>query len=287
MKLMKARISTTKVDLHNECMDLSALECMVEQANKDYIPVGIEHDPRHAPGGRIRKAWLEELGVGDYGVMAEIEYFESGDSIPFEDSGRRMPIHEYRDGKIHLEVDRSYDNEPARQVISELKHSVDLVLEYEDKKAIEPISILGIGIGAFLLGEIASGFLNKIGSDAWDLLKRHLGRLLEARKVPSSGYLVSLRFTVDVEDHPVEIQVLLESADIRDVATFFERELPQLDALARKYVTVRPRVRALVVDRTAKGLAVRYAIREDAVPLFPVERLSSESRRGDGRIPRC
>ena len=49
------------------------------------------------------------------------------------------------------------------------------------KKAFEPISILVVGIGGFVLGSIASGFVGKVGSDAYDGLKHRLVDLYSGR----------------------------------------------------------------------------------------------------------
>lgn len=53
MKYHKAITLTTHVDRHGDHFTREALVSMVDQIDKHYIPVNIEHDPRIPPQGRV------------------------------------------------------------------------------------------------------------------------------------------------------------------------------------------------------------------------------------------
>ncbi len=89
MKKVSAILATTHVDRHNEAFAVSALEGMVESLNRSYLPVGVEHDPRVPPIGRVISAEVRKRDDGEFEVAAEIEMFEPGDRVSFVEEGVR------------------------------------------------------------------------------------------------------------------------------------------------------------------------------------------------------
>jgi len=84
------RMITSHVDKHSEKMALSALEDLVDLVNKQYTPMGIEHDPRIPPVGRVLSAHIEELEDGEFAVDGIAEVFEEGELL------LRPPLQERR-----------------------------------------------------------------------------------------------------------------------------------------------------------------------------------------------
>ncbi|HEY9152739.1 MAG TPA: hypothetical protein VIN60_07630 [Anaerolineales bacterium] len=90
----KIRMITTHIDKHNERFAPSALDDFVRSINQQYMPMGVEHDPRIPPIGRILSAHIEELEDGEYAVDGIAEMFESDKDIEFLDDGREIPVHD-------------------------------------------------------------------------------------------------------------------------------------------------------------------------------------------------
>src|SRR4030065_241004 len=151
MKKLPARLTSTHIDRHNDRMALSALESLVTHINTAYLPVGIEHDPRIPPVGRIASAEIKELEDGEYAVDAILDIFESGDIIELTDSKRLLPIHENIVGELHISYDRNFRNAEDQILIKEIGELFDARPQEEMKKALDPITVLTIG-GAFLRG---------------------------------------------------------------------------------------------------------------------------------------
>lgn len=134
---------------------------MVEQVNKQYIPMGIEHDPRIPPQGRLVSAKVVKLEDGEYGVEGVGEIFEPGDSYELKDDGREIPLHRQDADNLHIQFDRNYRDRDDQDIINELGRIFGSEPQEEITKSIDPINILTI-CGAFVLGGIATGFLENL-----------------------------------------------------------------------------------------------------------------------------
>ncbi|MFC1916858.1 hypothetical protein ACFLX1_01835 [Chloroflexota bacterium] len=168
MKYVTARIATSHIDLHGDKLIVDALRSMVNQINSQYLPMTVEHDPRQPPQGRVISARLERLDDGEYAVETTTQIIEAGDKIEPDNTGRRMPLRKVDDESLHLVYDRSFTTPENQALIEELRYLVSGKKETEEKKALEPISVLQI-VGLFIAGGIASGLLSKIGADCWDV----------------------------------------------------------------------------------------------------------------------
>ena len=79
MKKIKGIYATSNVDNHGKAFSVEALKMLVEQINNSYMPMGVEHDPRIPPIGRIISAKLIKRDDGSYAVEGISEIFEEGD----------------------------------------------------------------------------------------------------------------------------------------------------------------------------------------------------------------
>src|SRR6266571_15652 len=92
MKIATARFASTHVDKQGEALALEALHDMVQQINSCYLPMGLEHDPRVPPIGRVSSAQVVRLEDGEWAVDGDVEIFEEGDHIPFGVDARRAAV---------------------------------------------------------------------------------------------------------------------------------------------------------------------------------------------------
>src|SRR5690348_17432950 len=85
MAQYEATIANTRLDRQGERLAKESLLLLAESINKHYIPVGIEHDPRQAPIGRVLSAFVRDCEDGEHEVIATFEIF---DESPAEDCSK-------------------------------------------------------------------------------------------------------------------------------------------------------------------------------------------------------
>lgn len=82
MKRFEATLSSTTIDAHGEVMSRGALESAAATLKRNYISMGVEHDPRNPPIGRLTDAWIKDLESGLSLLKGVGELFEPGDTLP-------------------------------------------------------------------------------------------------------------------------------------------------------------------------------------------------------------
>jgi len=129
---------TTHVDRHNERFAMSALEGMVNQANSSYIPMGVEHDPRFPPMGRITHAEISPLPDGEYAVKATFELFDV-DTLR-SDARRSIPLDVREIERFDVAYDRTSQANDARGDIAALAGLAGSEPREMGKKSVEPLA---------------------------------------------------------------------------------------------------------------------------------------------------
>lgn len=266
MKHLKGVLSTTHIDRHNERMSLEALKSSVEQINTQYIPVGVEHDPRFPPKGRIVSAELVEIDDGEFGVEGIIEMFEEGDELELEDNGREMPIRAITDNQIHTVFDRSYQKDEEQKLIEELREKVNGNVTEESKKSVEPISVLIIAVSA-AAGSFLAGLIEKAGADTWDYFKQKIVELIRRRRKVKEDHILSFQFTIRETDRYQIIEVLLTNPTDEDIKKFFENGLQLTDQLVPQIINSDTPMRKITMEYNKGQLKVLFGVRKDAVPV--------------------
>lgn len=270
MKYLSGILATTHIDQQNEKISLSALESMVEQSNSYYIPIFVEHDPRNAPIGRIKSTQIKKMEDGEYAIEGIFEMFESGEEIQLDlNDPREMGIHEHYYNYLDIKYDINYENPEDQKLIRDINNILKSEIEpqYYTKKSIEPISVLTIG-GAFILGGIASGFLNKIGADAWDSLKEKLKELFRKKKVEEKEKLLSFEFTIENDGYRINIEVILSNPNDDDIDNFFEKGLKNIDKILPNYFDPNTGLKRIVMEYSDEAIDVKFGVRKDGVPLL-------------------
>lgn len=271
MKTVSAVLATTHVDRHNEAFALSALEGIVEQLNQHYLPVGVEHDPRVPPLGRVISAELRPRDDREFEVAAQIEVFEPGDRITFGSESRRTIVRYNEGDEIAVIDDRSLSDPDDQTILAELRSILDARTETEAKKAFEPITVLTIA--ATLIGpKLIDGFLGQIGGDAWSATKDKLKSLFR-RKRNSPAQLLDFAATIEVAGERRLVEVILSDPGDADLDAF-QREV--VDEAVRAVVASigeSPYLVRFVFSYSRKdGLRARFAVATNGAPiLFDLE----------------
>jgi hypothetical protein len=259
------RMITTHVDKHNESITPDALQDLVRLINQQYTPMGVEHDPRIPPVGRVLSAHIKEIEEGEFAVDGIAEIFEQGQEIEFKDDGREIPITEFG-GRLSISPDRSYRKPEDQQLLEELRILVDGEITPQLKKSVEPISLLVIA-ASFIAGGIANGFLSKIGEDVWELFKAQLAKLIEPKRQASENCLLAFEFTVRDGDQLLCLKTILANPSESDINRFLQYGLKELDERTPRFFKNRYHVRKIVFEYKAGKLHVIFGLRKDAVPV--------------------
>jgi hypothetical protein len=265
MKRFEATLSSTAIDGHGEMMSRGALESAAAALKRNLISMGVEHDPRNPPIGRVTDAWVEDVENGLSLLKGVGELFEPGDSLP-PNVDKTIVEREYSRDKLILGFDRTYDNPDFEADIQAIVERFGTEPRLEIKKAVEPLSILTIG-GAFVLGAIASGFFGQIGADAYLWLKTHLGRLIEKQRQTTKEQLLVFEFSVTCEGHRVLVQTILPSPKSDDIDAFLRRAIYELDRIPPDWFNPVQYLSRLVYFFENGKLEFKYAVRTDGFPI--------------------
>lgn len=262
MRTIKGLMATTHLDLHNERLALSALEGMVEQISRHYIPAMVNHDPRYPPYGRVIDATIVPLADGEYGLEVTTELIEGTKAAPGD--GRTIAVDVDEISKFIVGYDRTIAaNDPERDVAALAVLSGAPAVE-RGKKALEPIGELVLQVGLLGLGSIAAGFLAKVGADAWDELKRILMRRYRAGR---RDELLEIVVGLDV-GYPSQVVVIIEHPRATELRIFFDAPLREVDGLVLSAIEKEGEL-ARVVFLWKEGVPrLLYAVRRDGVPVL-------------------
>jgi hypothetical protein len=268
MSIRSGIITTTHLDAHGERMALSALEDMVKHIMDGIVPIGVEHDPRNSPIGRVISAEIVQLEDGEYGVKGIFELFDCELSDLTDLGGRIVIIKEFETEKLSLYYDRSFDNPDGQREIEELRKILNTDSSiYEIKKSLDPITILTIG-GSFFLGAIASGFFGEIGADGYNLLKQKLGEISNSKQIDTREFILIFEFTVTNAEIKNDILVILSNPSEDDVDSAI-KEFPKLDEILPKLFALNPDIKQYVFEYKEGGVKLKYSVDKYGIPLIP------------------
>lgn len=201
-------IASTAVDSHGEALSEEAIRALFAQL-KDPSVSFRNHDTSHAPVCRGFNKRLERRPDGSLAIVLDLEVLDEaafatagGFSIAFTNRTVRFGTNP----SVRILINpRQLDFDSIAQDVGRLLPegtSVDITERIE--KAAIPSEV--IIVVSFVAGAIAAGFLNKIGSDLFDYLKK--------RRAPENPapQTIHLHVTCDIHRRPV---VLLLVADPR------------------------------------------------------------------------
>jgi len=268
MKRIEAVISTTRLDTQGERISREALDSLINSISTAYIPIGIEHDPRIPPQGRIASGYVREAADGEHEAVAMMEVFEDGDDFPESSDQRKLVIRAHSTEGLIISSDWTHRHEEDQEDIKEIAAIFGNKPEYDVKKAAEPISIITIA-GAFVLGGIATGFLGQIGVDAWALVKDRLARLFARKNNRNGEQLLVFDALVDADSRKVEVVIILSNPSPEEIDKFLEAGLQIIDKVVPVYIHGSPDIRRLTFEVSGDKLELKFAVQNNCRPLAP------------------
>ncbi|HEY9152740.1 MAG TPA: hypothetical protein VIN60_07635 [Anaerolineales bacterium] len=134
------------------------------------------------------------------------------------------------------------------------------------KKSVDPLSVLTIGV-SFAAGSIASGFLAKIGEDAWEAFKTKLDELMNRKRNNQREFLLTFEFIVKQKKHPLYLEIILTNPSQTDINTFLHQGLKELDNRVPILLKHTQHIRQVVFEYKDGKLKPLFGVRKDGAPL--------------------
>lgn len=270
MSKVRGIIATTALDKHNEKLSLGCLEGIVDQINSHTLLTFVEHDPRTPPVGRIISGKIVKINNSDFGVEAEIEYFDepSENNDLFKNRPLICDDDFSQNNKIQFEYDRNFENDDDQKVISELSVILKTKPKYSVKKSLDPISIFTIG-GAFMAGGIFSGFFGEIGADGYRLLKEKLKKLFATEKVGEKERLLEFSFNAINGEKTITCKVILTNPSPVDIDSILDRGLKEFDDIVNAHFNAQMEYKLIVFEYKNSQFEPKYAVTNDGSTYHP------------------
>ena len=125
--------------------------------------------------------------------------------------------------------------------------------------------------GAFVLAGVATGFLNRLGEDAYDKLKRKLGELFDGRR-GAKEVLLRVNLIVGVKGEEIEVDLLATSPDRATVEALLGSGIRAVSREIAPIVAGTEGLKRLVFEYEQGSVRLRFGVRRDGVPVFWPER---------------
>jgi hypothetical protein len=271
MKTIRRIMATTRVDLHGDRFALAALESMRDHIRSAYLPFIYNHDPRCPPLGRVFAAEIVNLEDGEHALEAEVELFEQGPLPPLV-GDRSIVARELSAEGLLLTIDRTFSLPEFEEPVASIAALFGKPPQLEVKKALDPIAVFGISAGLFVVGKFAGAFFARLGTDAAAALSAKLKEVFAHREAKQTRLL---RFEFEHKGQRCRADVILSAPSDGDIDGFLADGLRQLDAVLPSCVDQIDGLVRYVFTYSAGEVKLEFAVRRDAVPVFPVAPITS------------
>lgn len=268
MRKAEGVIATSHVTSRGDRLSIEALQQLADSVADRFIPVGIEHDPRIAPQGRIQSAELRKREDGEYEVAAVLEFFEAeeaGKVTEAPDDSREIVTPRLPES-LSLSHDWTHRHDEDKDDLRGIADALSGPLTFESKNAAEPISVLTIA-GAFVLGGIASGFLGQIGSDAWATIKAKMLNVLSRKNLRKGEQLVTFHAVIEREGYLLEVELVATNPTDDDLDRMVYQGLATLDRVVPSFIKSSPELRRLVFEIKGGEVELLFGVRKDCRPV--------------------
>ena len=253
-------LATTETDSHGEKLSLKNLETMVSQINRNILLINDEHDPRNPPNGRILSAKIVPAENNEFNVEFVGEIFELS-SITYSDIGNREIVQrKIVPDKFTIISDRGFENTEDQQLVNDLCNILRTdSKKFNLKKALDPITILYIA-GAFVIGNIANGFIGAIGTDAYNALKQKLKEIAEKKKKEKFKFLLDFNFYTHINDKLIDIEIILSNPYDSEINSFLDDDIILIDQMVMDIFDKNCNIRKIVFEYAERKFTLKYVV---------------------------
>lgn len=267
MRKFHGMIANSRPDGNGDVIAVEALEQMVDQISKTFVPLNEEHDPRKPILGRLLSARLVKEKDGTYAIWGTGEYINPDDDIPLDQSKREIPLRIHEVNNYDFLFDRMFLEESDRKILNEIGELLSCQPREEVKKSADPISVLTISAG--IAGAFATGFLAKMGADSWGQVKNKVHQLIKKKNAEGITVLVVFEFTSHAPNskRKINYKTILENPSEQELNNFVRSGLKQLEARIKKHSMKSRSIRLAVYKFENGKISSSYAVRKDSVPM--------------------
>jgi hypothetical protein len=259
MKVIRAISATTHLDTQGDQIAVGALVKNAEEANKAYYPLGLHHDPRIPPVGRIVRSFVVPRDDGHAALEFEAERFEPGDTFDPASTAKRLPSHLFQTNP-EIIYDSNFDDPQSIKAITNLASALGLKTRRRTKKAATPLSVLIITATSW----IAGGFLKSMGSDLYKYAKTSLMELMKL--LGRREQVLVIQFVTLHEGRPIHVEIHSTNPSGADIDGLLKLNENQVK-LRLKPLFSQPYIVRVVGELRGNMLIPKFGLRVDGIPV--------------------
>lgn len=251
---------------------LTPPEVIIESAkqyNEEYIPLTDEHDIRKPPIGRVCSAKVVVSDDGTYLLECEAEFFDDNFDL-FTKSGKVVNIQGEEEATFSARGNQTFEeDEEIAGLYDELQKlgSGEHGKKYRED-SLEPLQVLIIGCGFFVLQGIANGFFSKLGEDLYEKAKLKLKQIFEKRPLPPKEKILQFQFFIkSAIGRTIEVNVVITNPSENDIEGFFYYVPNILDERLSNLPLDELDLCRVVFSYEFTQLKLIYALRSDCIPV--------------------
>jgi hypothetical protein len=199
-------------------------------------------------------------------TIAEI-WESTDDPMRHTGDGRRLVLLTQEADGLSFALDYTFRDQEGVTLSKELHALSKRRVAYDGKKSAQIISQLTIAIGIFVVGGIAGGFLQAVGTVVYGRLKDKL-KSIRSKPDNQKASRILVRFTLKSGDREIEANTVLDDATPEMINQFFDKSLVSLDQICTKVIEQRPDTVRIVTKQTDEQLELLYDVRDDGFPFI-------------------
>lgn len=244
----------------------------LEKHKDDYIPLTIGHDVRKPPVGRIWPTTVTVDDDGTYLLQAKGEVFEELDDLDSIPKGKRVVRIQAEEVETFQAIGNQTfeEDEDIADLYRELQHlgSGEVNQAYREN-SVDPISLLIIGCGVFVLQGISNGFFSKLGEDLYEALKLKLKNIYARKRLKEKEQLLLFKlFITSSAGKTVEVNIVITNPSCEDIDGFFNFVPAMLDTMLPQIPIDDLDLCRVVFSYQFAELKVLYGLRSDSIPVM-------------------
>jgi hypothetical protein len=257
--------ATTHIDLHGDRFTREALEDLVGQASKEYIPINVEHDFRVPPLGRTVAAKIVKLEDGESGVEIEGELFENGEVVDFNGAGRKLKRRAPEGPGILYDL--TYQNADDQKLIDDIASLVSGKKDLHVKKSIGPLAEISILLGTIASSAFTKKIFERFADDTYDLIEAKIGELIKRHR-QDGPQCVTVSFSLGKGDAYIDITIFLDDPSDQELDSLKDISVKEVENRIAQFRGI-PELIEVVMRYEKGGLMPVYGVRSDGVPFAP------------------
>lgn len=253
------------IDSHGDVWTVEALESSAQVFNAQYTPVGVEHDIRQAPVGRVIEARVVCTDSGVHELRGTLALWDEADTEEsLSGDGRAVAIGEPPGAPFAVLYDRAWEGTEDLAFITDLARLVDGAPKFVIKKAVDPIGTLVIVAGAFAVGALAKSFFGELGKDLYNALKAKLRDYFARSRVRGRRLVFTLY--VGPDQQLTEVQVIIDNVGPQAIEAFLSSGLQAVDETVAAILARPNDIARIALEYQESRIHVLYTMRRDGVP---------------------